>query len=187
MLKACGQCLRQDPDVVMVGEIRDLETADIAIQASLTGHLVLSTLHTNSAIGAVTRLHDMGLEPFLLSSSLIGLLAQRLVRVLCKHCKTARTADNSECKILEANPQNPPEIYGPKGCDKCSHTGYRGRTGVYELIAVDDKLRVMIHDKCSEQEINTYCRTLYPSIRQDGTRRILMGETNYRRSVKGNH
>jgi general secretion pathway protein E len=169
--------LRQDPDVVMVGEIRDLETARIAVQASLTGHLVLSTLHTNSAVGAITRLVDMGVEAFLLSSSLIGIVAQRLVRLLCENCKKAVQADPEECRILGIDSAAPPTIYHAVGCEKCSMTGYRGRTGVYEVILIDDTLRSMIHQGAGEQKIESYSRTLTPSIRQDGCRRVLSGET----------
>ena len=169
--------LRQDPDVVMVGEIRDLETAEIAVQASLTGHLVLSTLHTNTAIGAVTRLVDMGVEPFLLSSSLVGLLAQRLVRVLCPHCKEAHQPDEAECELLQVDKKNPPTIYHAIGCAHCKQLGYLGRTGVYELIAVDDKMRELIHSRVSEAELTANARTKGPSIRDDGRARILAGET----------
>jgi len=166
--------LRQDPDVVMVGEIRDLETAEIAVQASLTGHLVLSTLHTNTAAGAVTRLRDMGVEPFLLSSSLIGVLAQRLVRVLDDDTKVPYPARDFECATLKADPANPPIIYRPAVADS---TGYHGRTGIYELISVDDEMRTMIHDGVSEQQLERYARTRSPSIRADGRRRILEGST----------
>lgn len=176
--KGLRAILRQDPDVVMVGEIRDLDTAQIAIQASLTGHLVLSTLHTNSAIGAITRLHDMGVEPFLLSSSLIGVLAQRLVRILCSHCKKPQPASARECALLGAEVHSPPTIYHAAGCVKCRNLGYSGRTGVYELIVIDDKLRTMIHDELPEQQLKHYTRTLFPSIRQDGYRRVLSGETS---------
>lgn len=170
--------LRQDPDVVMVGEIRDLETAQIAIQSSLTGHLVLSTLHTNSAIGAITRLGDMGVEPFLLASSLTGLLAQRLMRLLCQHCKEARPALAAECACLGVPESKAPVIYHPKGCASCRHTGYAGRSGVYELIAIDDTLRTLIHDRAPEQQMRKYARSLFPSLRQDGYRRVLMGDTS---------
>ncbi|MBB5021235.1 general secretion pathway protein E [Desulfurispira natronophila] len=169
--------LRQDPDVVMVGEIRDLETAEIAIQASLTGHLVLSTLHTNSAVGAITRLIDMGIEPFLLSSSLLGVLAQRLVRVLCPHCKVPYTATEEECTILQANLEAPPVIYRAAGCKECNELGYRGRRGVYELITFNDELRSMIHRKASEHELETYARHYSTGIRSDGARQILQGNT----------
>jgi general secretion pathway protein E len=166
--------LRQDPDVVMVGEIRDLETAEIAVQASLTGHLVLSTLHTNTAAGAVTRLRDMGVEPFLLASSLIGVLAQRLVRVLDDETKEPYTAREYECEVLGVDPANPPTLYhpgeGPNG-------GFAGRTGIYELIAVDDAMRSMIHEGVSEQNLERHARTMGPSIRSDGRRRVLEGST----------
>jgi general secretion pathway protein E len=169
--------LRQDPDVVMVGEIRDLETAEIAVQASLTGHLVLSTLHTNSAVGAVTRLRDMGVEPFLLSSSLLGVLAQRLVRLLCNHCKEPYTANTVDCERFGFDSANPPTLYRAEGCAKCNFQGYKGRTGIYELIEVNDTMREMIHDGSGEHLIETQARKNTPSIRQDGLRRILNGET----------
>lgn len=176
--KGLRAILRQDPDVVMIGEIRDLETAQIAVQASLTGHLVLSTLHTNSAIGAITRLDDMGVEPFLLSSSLIGVIAQRLVRLLCEQCKKPVTATPAECQLMNVSEANPPTLYHPVGCSVCRNTGYIGRSGVYELIAIDDTLRTMIHDRKAEQQIRKYARTLFPSIRQDGYRMVLAGVTS---------
>jgi general secretion pathway protein E len=167
--------LRQDPDVVMVGEIRDLETAHIAVQASLTGHLVLSTLHTNTAVGAVTRLRDMGVEPFLLSSSLIGVLAQRLVRVLNPATKEAYTASEYERRLLNIAADAPaPTLYRP-GND--SNLGFKGRTGIHELVLVDDAMRTMIHDGASEQELERHARTLTPSIRDDGRHKILNGVT----------
>jgi len=169
--------LRQDPDVVMVGEIRDKETAEIAVQASLTGHLVLSTLHTNSAIGAITRLVDMGIEPFLLSSSLLGVLAQRLVRVLCPHCKEAYQADEAECKLLGVPFAQPPTLFHARGCAECHQQGYRGRTGIYELVVFDDHLRTLIHNAASEQDMTRHARSLGPSIREDGRRKVLEGAT----------
>jgi len=169
--------LRQDPDVVMVGEIRDFETAEIAVQASLTGHLVLSTLHTNTAIGAVTRLRDMGVEPFLLSSSLVGLLAQRLIRLLCPECRQPYTADAEECRLLGADPADPPTLYHAGECEACNHTGYQGRNGIYELIPVDETLRRMIHANASEHEMEAHAREFSPSIRDDGIRHILAGNT----------
>lgn len=176
--KGLRAILRQDPDVVMVGEIRDLETAQIAIQASLTGHMVLSTLHTNSAIGAITRLDDMGVEPFLLASSLAGVLAQRLIRLLCSACKKPLLATARECEMLQVEEATSPVIYHPAGCEHCRYTGYQGRSGVYELIAIDDKLREMIHEGTGEQQIRKYARTLFPSIRQDGFRHVLAGTTS---------
>jgi general secretion pathway protein E len=166
--------LRQDPDVVMVGEIRDLETAEIAVQASLTGHLVLSTLHTNTAVGAVARLRDMGVEPFLLSSSLIGVLAQRLVRVLDPETRIPYTASDYECKLLGVDPAGPPTLYHP---GEGANGGYLGRTGIYELIPVDDAMRAMIHNGVSEQDLERYARTKGPGIRSDGRRRVLQGDT----------
>ena len=167
--------LRQDPDVVLIGEIRDLETAQIAVQASLTGHLVLSTLHTNTAAGAITRLRDMGIEPFLLSSSLIGVLAQRLVRVLNPDSKQPFQAGEYERRLLNLRPDEPsPTLYRP-GRDSAG--GYRGRSGIYELIIVDDAMRTMIHDGVSEQEIERHARLSTPSIRDDGRARVLRGET----------
>ncbi len=169
--------LRQDPDVVMVGEIRDLETAEIAVQASLTGHLVMSTLHTNTAIGTVTRIRDMGVEPFLLSSSLIGVLAQRLVRVLCKECKEPYTANSREMEVLNLPSDTHSTLYRYRGCDSCNQSGYSGRTGIYELVAVDDRLRGMIHDGLSEQEMERHARRTSPGIRDDGRRKVLAGTT----------
>ncbi len=170
--------LRQDPDVVMVGEIRDLETAEIAVQASLTGHLVLSTLHTNSAVGAITRLRDMGVEPFLLSSSLIGVLAQRLVRKLCPHCKQPHSATATDLETLGINPAAaPPTLYTPAGCERCNQSGYRGRTGIFELVIVDDAMQSLIHEGKGEQEMERHARLSSRGIRDDGRRRVLAGDT----------
>lgn len=171
--------LRQDPDVVMVGEIRDLETAQIAVQASLTGHLVLSTLHTNTAAGAITRLEDMGIEPFLLSSSLLGVLSQRLVRTLCDDCKQPHAPTEREREILgitesEAEQQT---IYGPKGCAACNYTGYRGRTGIHEFLIVDEAIRELMHGGHGEQAIEKHIRQSVPSIREDGCSKVLKGQT----------
>ena len=170
--------LRQDPDVVMVGEIRDLETAEIAVQASLTGHMVLSTLHTNTAIGAVTRLQDMGVEPFLLSSSLIAVMAQRLIRLLCADCKEAVAPSAGERAMLNVPDAKTVVLYRPVGCARCNGSGYRGRTGIYELIEIDDALRSAIHDGAGEQEMLALARQRFPGIDEDGRRRILAGETS---------
>ena len=167
--------LRQDPDVVMVGEIRDLETAEIAVQASLTGHLVMSTLHTNTAVGAVTRLRDMGVEPFLLSSSLIGVIAQRLVRVLNPENRVAYQASDYECELLGADPANPPTLY--KADELEGSHAYKGRCGIYEMVAIDDEMRRMIHDGAGEHELESYARKHTPSIRQEGLQKVLEGVT----------
>ncbi|MFI3245250.1 MAG: type II secretion system ATPase GspE [Ferrimonas sp.] len=169
--------LRQDPDVVMVGEIRDLETGQIAVQASLTGHLVISTLHTNTASGAVTRLQDMGVEPFLVSSSLLGVLAQRLVRTLCPHCKQPYDASERELTVLELAPHQPCTLYKPLGCEQCNHSGYKGRTGIHELLEVDDPIRELIHSGRGELAIEKYLRSTTPSIREDGFAKAKAGVT----------
>ena len=177
--KGLRAILRQDPDVVMIGEIRDLETAEIAVQASLTGHLVLSTLHTNSALGALTRLHDMGVESFLLSSSIIGLIAQRLVRKLCDQCKILHVLRDDERELMGVTPKTDVStIYQPHGCEHCSQLGYRGRTGIYELIAMDEALRGMIHRHESLQAIELHLRPTTTSIREDGFKRVLAGDTS---------
>ena len=169
--------LRQDPDVVMVGEIRNLETGHIGVQASLTGHLVMSTLHTNTAAGALTRLEDMGVEPFLLSSSLLAVLAQRLVRTLCPECAQPHRPDHEECVMLGIADDASKEIYQAKGCEKCNFTGYRGRTGIHELLIVDETVREMIHNGKGEQVIEKYIREHTPSIRHDGFAKVLAGMT----------
>ncbi|WP_242698855.1 type II secretion system ATPase GspE [Alteromonas sp. 5E99-2] len=172
--------LRQDPDVVMVGEIRDIETAQIGVQASLTGHLVLSTLHTNTAAGAITRLEDMGIEPFLLSSSLLAVLSQRLVRTLCKSCRIEHIPTKSECEILgiaESEAKNN-IIYSPQGCAECNQTGYRGRTGIHELLIINEQIRELMHTGKGEQAIEKFVRQTVPSIRDDGCSRVLAGITS---------
>jgi general secretion pathway protein E len=158
--KALRAILRQDPDVIMIGEIRDFETAQIAIQASLTGHLVLATLHTNDASSAVTRLTDMGVEPFLLSSSLLGVLAQRLVRKLCSHCHGA-------------------------GCQQCNNMGYQGRTGVFELLTSNDHIRAMVHNQASEADIRAAALAAGMTLmRDDGERLIAEGITSREEVVR---
>lgn len=169
--------LRQDPDVVMVGEIRDLETAQIAVQASLTGHLVMSTLHTNTAVGTITRLRDMGIEPFLISSSLLGILAQRLVRTLCNECKLPFKADNEQKKLFGLTASEDLILYKSNGCSHCNQKGYKGRTGIHELLVVDDKVQELIHGEHSEQEIELAIRSTTPSIRQDGLAKVKAGKT----------
>lgn len=179
--------LRQDPDVVMIGEIRDLETAEIAVQASLTGHLVLSTLHTNTAVGAITRLMDMGIEPFLISSSLVGIVAQRLVRVLCEDCREPYTPDAEQCDFLQVDPENPPTIYRPKGCDSCNQLGYRGRIGIYEVVEVNETLSSEIHKRAGELELEKQARKQGPSIHSDGVAKILAGTTTVEEVLRVTH
>ena len=173
--RALRTILRQDPDVVMIGEIRDLETAQIAVQASLTGHLVFATLHTNDAVAAVTRLVDMGVEPFLLASSLIGVVAQRLVRRLCVECRKPFVADAAELRALGFAPTDG-HLYSALGCPACNRSGYRGRTGIYELITVDDDLRRLIHDRASEQTLRTHVISRgMRTLREDGMRWAAQG------------
>ncbi|HUR40253.1 MAG TPA: ATPase, T2SS/T4P/T4SS family, partial [Verrucomicrobiae bacterium] len=176
--------LRQDPDVVMVGEIRDLETAQIAVQASQTGHLVMSTLHTNTAVGAVTRLRDMGVEPYQISSSLVGLAAQRLVRQLCKDCKQPYEATFSEKEHLGLPGKEPLTLYKSVGCPQCRHTGFLGRTGIHEIIEVDRTLESMIHDGASEQALETAARERGPGILQSGRRKVIGGHTTLREVLR---
>ncbi|GMT41238.1 MAG: type II secretion system protein GspE [bacterium] len=170
--------LRQDPDVVLVGEIRDLETAEIAIQASLTGHLVLSTLHTNTAIGAITRLQDMGVDSYLIASSLSGLLAQRLVRVLCKNCKKESPATAKELQMLDLENSADGTLYHPVGCTECNQTGFRGRIGIFELIVIGNNIKTMIHNGADEQALVKEIRKTSPSILSDGLGRVRQGITS---------
>ena len=181
--KGLRAMLRQDPDVVMVGEIRDLETADIAVQASLTGHLVFSTLHTNTAIGAVTRMQDMGVEPYLLASSLLGVVAQRLVRTLCPDCRKPSSATEGEMELIRANSSHlklddQVILYHPVGCNACKHNGFVGRTGIYELVELTNEVRQMIHEQSSEIEMEKVIRRTMPSMRDDGVRLVLTGDTS---------
>ena len=170
--------LRQDPDVVMVGEIRDLETAEIAVQASLTGHLVLSTLHTNSAVGAVTRLHDMGIEPFLLSSSLLGVLAQRLVRVLDPATRESYVPSEAECAAF-GKPFDPNlRFYRPGPEASGRNAGYKGRTGLYELVVIDETLRRLIHEGASEADLLRHARKSTPAMLEDGWNKVIAGITS---------
>ena len=174
--RALRAILRQDPDVIMIGEIRDKETAQIAVQASLTGHLVLATLHTNDAPSAITRLVDMGVEPFLLASSTIGVLAQRLVRRLCPVCRQSYESDASEMELLGVS--RPVTLYRAAGCDACNHTGYHGRSGIYELLVVDDAVRALVHQGRNEQDIRTWAvDNGMVLLRADGIARVLAGET----------
>ncbi len=172
--------LRQDPNIVLIGEIRDLETAEIAIQASLTGHLVLSTLHTNDAASAITRLVDMGVEPFLVGSSLVAVLAQRLVRVLCLKCREAHApvaADLREIGIDDS--QVTGEIFSPVGCPACRDTGYHGRVGIFEMMLVDDDLRSMVSANVDSKTIKHRAVSKgMGTLRKDGARKVLDGTTS---------
>jgi general secretion pathway protein E len=171
--------LRQDPDVIMVGEVRDLETAEVSVQASLTGHLVFSTLHTNDAVGSITRLMDMGIEPYLVASSLLGVMAQRLVRKLCLQCRRPGEADEGERQLLDITKGGPLILYYPQGCEYCGHTGYRNRTGIYELMVVNDDIRHLIHDSQGEQALRKTARQYgMRSLREDGVAKVIAGETS---------
>jgi general secretion pathway protein E len=173
--------LRQDPDVIMIGEIRDLETAEIAIQASLTGHLVLSTLHTNDSASAVTRLVDMGIEPYLISSSVVAVMAQRLIRVICPNCKVPDGAQEHAISIAGQSPSASPvrgPLYKGMGCENCLQTGYLGRTGIFELLIVDDDIKEMMTTRCAAHTIKQAAvEKGMSTLRDDGLRKALAGET----------
>jgi general secretion pathway protein E len=184
--------LRQDPDVVMVGEIRDGETAEIAIQASLTGHLVLSTLHTNDSAGAVTRLVDMGVEPFLVSSSLLAVVAQRLVRRLCKHCKTPGEITDEELRELGLDPAKVPsrQIFKPgtSQCPHCQGSGYAGRLGIHEILVIDDEVRGQIIGRLDSNTIKTSAmKRGFATLRVDGGRKVLQGVTSVEEVILATH
>jgi type IV pilus assembly protein PilB len=172
--------LRQDPDIIMVGEIRDAETAKIAIEASLTGHLVLSTLHTNDAPSAVTRLVDMGVEPFLITSAVEAVLAQRLVRRICSHCKTEYEPEAQELRDMEQDESVRKDVtfYHGVGCDRCGFSKYQGRTGIFEIFTFNDELREMVLNQCSATELFIAAmRFGMVSLKQDGWRKICAGAT----------
>ncbi len=169
--------LRQDPDVIMVGEIRDQETAEVAVRSAMTGHFVLSTLHTNSAVGSVTRLIDMGVERYLLAPMLVGLAAQRLVRRLCPSCRREDVASEGESLMLGGAIRPGETVWRAVGCDECGGDGYRGRAGLYEVVAVDDRFQAMIHDGASEAEIEAHARRENPSLLDDGVAKVRAGVT----------
>ncbi|MCK5529112.1 MAG: type II/IV secretion system protein, partial [Kiritimatiellae bacterium] len=179
--------LRQDPDVMMIGEIRDLETAQMAVQAALTGHLVFSTLHTNDAAGAVTRLIDMDVEPFLISSTLVAVIGQRLVRTICEDCKTAYVPDDDMLRQLKITRESigDRQFYYGAGCTTCNETGYKGRRGIYEYLAVSDPIKDMINDRqptllIRDKAVELGMRTL----REDGLRNVLDGYTTVEEVMK---
>jgi type IV pilus assembly protein PilB len=170
--------LRQDPDIVMIGEIRDLETAQIAIRASLTGHLVLSTLHTNSAVESISRLKDMGIEPFLISSSLVGAMAQRLVRKICRDCSKEVPATDREKEIFAENGMNVTTVHRGRGCAACSNTGYRGRMAIHEILPIDRELKELILSQVSGNMLRDYMKQKgYNTLLQDGLLKVLSGIT----------
>jgi type IV pilus assembly protein PilB len=186
-MKALRAFLRQDPDIIMIGEMRDLETAQIGIQASLTGHLVLSTLHTNDAAGAVTRLVDMGVEPFLISSTLLAVLAQRLVRKVCKNCRTPFEPTENQLSQLNLSPHDIGDrsfFYG-RGCPVCNNTGYKGRKGIYELLVVTDPVRNLINERAPTVVIRQKAIEMgMVTIRDDGLRNIYEGESSVEEILK---
>jgi len=185
--KALRSFLRQDPDIIMVGEVRDLETAQIAIQASLTGHLVLSTLHTNDAPGAITRLIDMGTEPFLISSTLMAVLGQRLVRTICKNCRTPFEPTESQLGLLNLSPHDLGDkvFYYGRGCSTCNDTGYRGRKGIFELLIASDTIRALITERAPTVVLRQKAVELgMVTLREDGLRSIFEGDTTIEEVVK---
>jgi len=185
--KALRSFLRQDPDVIMVGEMRDLETAQISIQASLTGHLVLSTLHTNDSPGAITRMVDMGVEPFLISSTMVAVLGQRLVRTICKNCRTPFEPTESQLAMLNLSPHDLGDkvFYYGRGCSSCADTGYKGRKGIFELLVINDAIRALINERAPTVVIRQKAVELgMVTLREDGLRSIFDGDTTIEEVVK---
>lgn len=177
--------LRQDPDIIMIGEIRDRETAGIAVQASITGHLVVSTLHTNNAAGTLNRMADMGVERYLIADSVVGVIAQRLVRKLCPHCRKKRLATEEEKRLLKQDTYKEMEIYEPTGCDLCNHTGYFGRTGVFEIMEVNEEIRDLIAEGGSSEELeNAARRAGMCTLHDNGIRYVLEGITSIEEMLK---
>lgn len=171
--------MRQDPDIIFIGEVRDEETALMAMRAALTGHQVFTTLHTNDALGAIPRLGDIGVPPHLLAGSLIGCVAQRLVRRLCPHCKKPYTADEEECRILGVDPKNPPTIYEGVGCERCGHKGFKGRTAIVEILRIDRGMDELIATKATRRALMDHALSEgFVTMQQDGLRRTLNGETS---------
>ncbi len=180
--------VRQDPDVIMVGEIRDSETADVAIQSALTGHLVFSTVHTNDAAGAITRLQEMEIESFLISSALLCVLAQRLVRIICTECRESCSIDPTALQEMGIEDTEPPTGFRGRGCDHCNQTGYRGRTGIYELLVINDDIRQLILAHASSQDIRERAIQLgMTTLRQDGWRKVLDGITTVDEIIRVTH
>lgn len=184
--KGLRAILRQDPDIVMVGEIRDRETAEIAVQASLTGHLVLSTLHTNTAVGAITRLRDMGVEPFLLASSLVGVVAQRLLRKLCPMCKLAVTVPVHDLEKLGyvAGDLDTVTVYQAQGCSHCGQRGFKGRAGIFEIILINASMRGLIHECAGDQALEQRARMFSRSIQHSALEKVLNGDTSLDEAIR---
>jgi type IV pilus assembly protein PilB len=182
---ALRSILRQDPDVIMIGEIRDAETAEIAVKASITGHLVVSTLHTNDAASSISRLMDMGIEPFLISASVVGVIAQRLVRRLCTKCREKVLASEEEKAILNVNIHEELHVYKEKGCHLCANTGYIGRIGVYEILPIDQSIRQIINQRGTSDDIRS--RALdqgLKTIRENSKRLVLNGTTTVEEMIR---
>lgn len=185
---ALRSILRQDPDIIMIGEIRDRETAGIAVQASITGHLVVSTLHTNNAVGTLNRMADMGVERYLIADSVVGVIAQRLVRKLCPHCRRKRLATEEEKRILKRDAAEATEIYEPVGCDLCNHTGYFGRTGVFEIMEVNEEIRNLIAEGGSSEELEEAAkRSGMRTLRDNGILYVLDGVTSIEEMLKASY
>ncbi|WP_404409582.1 GspE/PulE family protein [Jeotgalibacillus malaysiensis] len=182
--KGLRSILRQDPDIVMIGEIRDQETAEIAIRASLTGHLVLSTLHTNSAPETITRLADMGIEPFLIASSLTGVIAQRLVRKICRDCKTEYEPDQSEAELLKSFGIQTMLLAKGNGCPSCDHTGYKGRMAIHEVLSVDEGLKELIVSRAGTSNIKQYMQEHSAFLHEDGLKKAAMGQTTIKEILR---
>ena len=182
---ALRSILRQDPDIIMIGEIRDTETAQIAVQASITGHLVVSTLHTNSSASTLTRLMDMGIESYLLADSMVGVIAQRLVRRLCPACKQAYEASEDEKRLLGAPTDEPLTIYKPCGCERCNGIGYKGRIGVYEIMTITPAIRHVISKRGSAEEIKDVALSEgMHTLRMSASRMVMEGITSFSEMIK---
>lgn len=182
---ALRSILRQDPDIIMIGEIRDQETASIAVQASITGHMVVSTLHTNSSASTVTRLADMGIEPYLIADSVVGIIAQRLVRRLCPNCKKPRMATEEEKELMGCDPAKDVEIFEPGGCIQCDQMGYKGRIGVYEILQMSPSLKRIISrggdaDEIKDQAMKEGMHTL----KMSAAEYVLTGVTSIHEMMK---
>lgn len=182
---ALRSILRQDPDIIMIGEIRDGETAQIAVQASITGHLVVSTLHTNSAAATISRLEDMGIESYLLADSLVGIIAQRLVRRLCPNCKKEHYATEEEKKVMNIDENGDILIYEAAGCEKCDNTGYTGRIGIYEILTVTQNIKNLISRRATADEVARAAQTEgMHTLRQSATKLVLEGTTSYKEMLR---